>query len=247
MTVSTDLVVIYIQQSQPLDDTLRGQVVAVMNVGFDEVKGLVLRTEALHRHTHRLYHTNGVGQLDFTLVSVARLHDVLCNLPCHVSCGAIYLGGIFTAQSATTHATDATVGIARQLPASHTTIGVAAAQHETTGRIDELREVTVQTVFAGGQYHHGFDDVPEVADLHIRAVLHGAEEGSDASGVVVVADLCLGICTEHLRRMVLQQLQELGGDHVRDWHLLCRLVGGVAVHDTLVTGTALIHTHCNIR
>ena len=32
MTVSTDLVVIYIQQTQPLDDTLRSQVVAVMNV-----------------------------------------------------------------------------------------------------------------------------------------------------------------------------------------------------------------------
>ena len=89
--------------------------------------------------------------------------------------------------------------------------------------------------------------MPEVADLHIRAVLHGAEEGSDASGVVVVADLCLGICTEHLRRMCLEKLQELGGDHVRDRHLLCRLVGGVAVHDTLVPGTALIHTQCNIR
>ena len=89
--------------------------------------------------------------------------------------------------------------------------------------------------------------MPKVADLHIRAVLHGAEEGSDASGVVVVADLCLGICTEHLRRMCLEKLQELGGDHVRDRHLLCRLVGGVAVHDTLVPGTALIHTQCNIR
>ena len=47
--------------------------------------------------------------------------------------------------------------------------------------------------------------------------------------------------------MVLQQLQELGGDHVGDRHLLCRLVGGVAVHDALVTGTALIHAQCDIR
>ena len=47
--------------------------------------------------------------------------------------------------------------------------------------------------------------------------------------------------------MILQQLQELGGDHVRDRHLLCRLVGGIAVHDALVTGSALIHTQCNIR
>ena len=207
----------------------------------------MLRAKALHRHTDWLYHADGVSQLNFALVSVARLHDVLGNLSRHVCCGAIHFGGVFPAQSAATHTTDTAVGIARQFPTSHTTVGVAAAQHESTGRIDQLREVTIQTVLAGGQHHHGFDDVPEVADLHIRAVLHGAEEGSDASGVVVVADLCLGICTEHLRRMCLEKLQELGGDHVRDRHLLCRLVGGVAVHDTLVTGTALIHTHCNIR
>ena len=78
-------------------------------------------------------------------------------------------------------------------------------------------------------------------------MLHGAEEGGDTTGVVIVADLRLGICPEHLRRMVLQQLQELGGDHVRDRHLLCRLVGGVAIHNSLITGTALVHTKRNIR
>ena len=78
-------------------------------------------------------------------------------------------------------------------------------------------------------------------------MLHGAEEGGDSAGVVIVADLRLGICSEHLGRMVLQQLQELGGNHVRDWHLLCCLVGGVAIHDALVTGTALVHTQCNVR
>ena len=87
----------------------------------------------------------------------------------------------------------------------------------------------------------------EVADLHIWTVLHGAEEGSDASALVVVTDLCLGIRPEHLGRIVLQQLQELGGDHVRDRHLLCRLVGGIAIHDALVTGTALVYTQCNVR
>ena len=209
MTVSTDLVVVYIQQTQPLDDTLRCQVVAVMDVGFDEVKGLVLRTETLHRHTDWLYHTDGVSQLNFALVSVARLHDVLGNLPRHVCCRAVYLGRVFAAQSTAAHATDTAVGVARQLPTRHTAVGVTATQHETTGRIDQLRKVTVQSVLAGGKHHHGFDDVPEVADLHIRAVLHGAEEGGDASGVVIVADLRLGICSEHFRRMVLQQLQYL--------------------------------------
>ena len=87
----------------------------------------------------------------------------------------------------------------------------------------------------------------EVADLHIRAVLHGAEERGDPAGVIVVADLRLGICPEHLTGMCLEQLQELGGDHVGNRHLLCCLVGSVAVHDALVPSTTLVHTQCNIR
>ena len=220
VTVGTDLVVVHVQQAQTPDDTLRGQVVAVLDVSLDEVQRLVFRAEALHRHAHRLYHTDGIRQLDFALVSVTCLHDVLGDLPCHIRCGPVHLGGVFAAQGTSTHSTDTAVGIARQLTAGDTT---------------------------GSQHHHGFDDVAEVAGLHIRAVLHRTEEGGDPAGVVVVADLCLGICPEHLARMVLQQLQELGGDHVGDRHLFGGLVGGVAVHDALVTGTALIHAQCNIR
>ena len=172
MTVSTALVVIYIQQSQPLDDTLRGQVIAVMDVGFDEVKGLVRRTETLHRHTDWLYHADGVSQLDFALVCVARLHDVFGDLPSHVCCGAVHLGRVFATQCTATHSSNAAVGITCQLASGHTTVSVTAAQHKTAGRIDQLRKVTVQTVLAGGQHHHGFDDVAEIADLHIQAVLH---------------------------------------------------------------------------
>ena len=54
VTVSTDLVVVHVQQSQSLDDTLRSQVVAVMDIGFDEVQRLMLRAEALYSHAHRL-------------------------------------------------------------------------------------------------------------------------------------------------------------------------------------------------
>lgn len=50
MTVNTDLVVVYIQQSQSLDDTLRSQVIAVMDIGFDEVQRLILRAKAFDRH-----------------------------------------------------------------------------------------------------------------------------------------------------------------------------------------------------
>ena len=149
----------------------------------------MFRAEALHRHAHRLYHTDGIRQLDFALVSVTCLHDILGDLPCHIRCGPVHLGGVFAAQSTAAHSTDAPVGIARQLTAGDTTVGVAAAQHEPAGGVHQFLEVPVQTVFTGSQHHHGFDDVAEVADLHVRAMLHRTEEGGDPAGVVVVADL----------------------------------------------------------
>lgn len=54
VTVGTDLVIVHVQQTQTLDNTLRGQVVAVLDVSLDEVQRLVFRAEALHRHAHRL-------------------------------------------------------------------------------------------------------------------------------------------------------------------------------------------------
>ena len=78
-------------------------------------------------------------------------------------------------------------------------------------------------------------------------MLHGAEKCGNATSVVIIADLCLGICTEHLSWMILQQLQELGCYHVWNRHLLCRFVCSVTVHDSLVTGTTLIHAECDVR
>ena len=56
--------------------------------------------------TDWLYHADSVSQLDFALVSVAGLHDVLGDLPCHVCSGEVYLGGVFPAQSTAAHTTD---------------------------------------------------------------------------------------------------------------------------------------------
>ena len=87
----------------------------------------------------------------------------------------------------------------------------------------------------------------EITDLHIRAVLNGAEESRDLAAVVVEADLRLGIRTEHLAGVVFQDLQELGGHHERDGQQLHGLVGRVTVHHALVTRTALVHTKSDVR
>ena len=47
VSVSTDLVVVHVQQAEGLDDSLGCQVVSVTDVLFNELQRLVLRTEAL--------------------------------------------------------------------------------------------------------------------------------------------------------------------------------------------------------
>ena len=230
-----------------MDDSLGCQVVSVTDVLFNKLRRLVFRTEALNAHAHGLCYPDGVCQLDFTLVSVPSLHDVLGNAARHVRTAAVHLRGVFAGQRTTTDPADAAVGIARQLPAGHATVGKRATDDKTASRVDQLLEVTVQSILTGSQYHHGFDNMAEIADLHIRAVLYRAEKGGDAAGVVVEADLRFGISTKHLAGVVFQKFQKLGRHHEGKRHHLRGLVGGVAVHDALVAGAVLVHAECNIR
>ena len=48
MAVGTDLVVVHVQQSEPVNDSPRCEVVAVPDVLFQEFPVLVLLAEALH-------------------------------------------------------------------------------------------------------------------------------------------------------------------------------------------------------
>lgn len=212
MAVGTDLVVVHVQQAEGLDDPLGRQVVGVADVLLNELQRLVLRTEALNAHTYRLRYPDCIGQLDFALVSVARLHDILGDAVRHVRVTAIYLRGVFAGQRTAADPADAAVGVARQLPAGHTTVGIRAADDKAASRVDQLLEVSVQTVLTGGQYHHGFDDMAEIADLHIRAVLYRAEEGGDAAGIVVKTDLRFGIGAEHLAGVVFRAALDAHAD-----------------------------------
>ena len=124
--------------------------------------------------------------------------------------GAIHLCRVLSAHGATADSADTTVGIAGQLPARNAAVGKAAADHETSGRIDQLFKVRVQPVLTSGQYHDTLNDMPEIRRVHIQAVLDGAEEGRDLSALIVVADLGFRIGAEHAARMRFQDFQEAG-------------------------------------
>src|SRR5699024_6187862 len=149
VSVGTDLVVVDVQQAKLLDDALGSQVIRTTNVLLNELQRLVLRTEALDAHAHGLRYPNGVGQLDFTLVSIASLHDVLGNAACHVRTAAVHLRGVFARQRSAADPANAAVSVTRQLPAGHTTVGVGTADDKAACRVDQLLEITVQSILTG--------------------------------------------------------------------------------------------------
>ena len=247
MTVAAHRVVVHIQQMKGPYDAPGCQVVVLPDIGADEFRVLVLRAEAVHRHRYRFHNADGIGQLYFTPVCIPGTDDILCNLPRHICTGAVYLGGVFPGERTAADPSDAAVGITGQLPAGHAAVGKRAAYHKTAGRVDQLFKITFDPVLAGRQHHHGFYDVPEIAHLHIRAVLHGTQEGGDPAAVVIVADLCLGICPEHPGRVVFQKLKKFCGHGKRDREQFRRLVSGIAEHNALIAGAAFVHTEGNVQ
>ena len=70
MTVGADRIVVHIQQMKVSYDAPGCQVVVLPDIGADEFRVLVLRAEAIHCHRYRFHNADGIGQLDFTPVSI---------------------------------------------------------------------------------------------------------------------------------------------------------------------------------
>lgn len=88
--------------------------------------------------------------------------NLSCNLASHIGTAAIYLGGVFAAHSTAANMTDATICVTCQLAPGDTAVCKWTTNDESTGGVDQLLEVGVQTVLTRRQNHHGFNDVPEV-------------------------------------------------------------------------------------
>ena len=80
MAIGTHAVIVDIEKSQAVDDALRSKVVGISDILFDETLVLILRAEGLDIHADRLRHTDGIGDLDFTLLCVSGENDVPCTV-----------------------------------------------------------------------------------------------------------------------------------------------------------------------
>lgn len=76
MSVRRYQVVVHIQKTQQADNSPRCQIVTVPYISLNEIQRLELCAEAAPVDGHRFFHPDGIGDLDFTLLRISRLHNV---------------------------------------------------------------------------------------------------------------------------------------------------------------------------
>ena len=216
VSIAGHAVVIHACQLQELVDPVRSQVVPFPNASLDQFEALMAGSETIDVYGHRFWYTNRIGNLNLTLVSKPGMDQVPCDLPQHVSSAAVNLRGVFSGKRSAADSGNTTVGIAADLSASDTSVGKAAADHESVSRIDQLFEINVQMVILCRLDHQFLNQRSEISNLGVWAVLHRAQECCDSAGIVVVRHLGFGISLQDGRRICLQLLQELRRQNKRN-------------------------------
>lgn len=150
--------------------------------------------------------------------------------------------------------TPATVGVDDDLSAGNTGITLGATNDEETGRL-EVEDGVLVNVLLGND---GVDDLrlqllSDLLSRNLLAVLSRDNDGVDSQGndstavvLVLHGDLGLGVRSEPREGSVpaslRQGLVESVGEKVREGVEFRSFVGGIAEHETLVTGTQLLQS-----
>ena len=241
---------------QVADDSSGAEVEVVLHDLSDLSIGLLGAGHAgavgVHEHGQRVGHTDGVGQLHQASVGKAGSHKGLGDPTGSVGGGSVHLGGILTGEGSTTVGTPATISINDDLSAGQTSITVGATDHEATGGVQVVHGLLVQVL----SRDHGLDDVLHKLGLDlllsdVLTVLGGDDDSVNADGdgaatlhSVLAGHLGLAVGSHPRAGAVLADLSQAGtqrgGKLVGQGHEGLGLIGGIAEHNTLVTGTKIL-------
>ncbi|URD87558.1 putative plant SNARE [Musa troglodytarum] len=200
----------------------------------------------------RLRNTDGVRHLDDAAAGEAICHDALGRLSDDVRTAAVNLGGILARERTTTVSTPTAVRVNDDLAASQPSITMRSTDDEAPGWV-KMEDCLLIEVFLR-------DDRLDDVLLEVRSnlivgdgliMLGGDQHGMDTDGnhgamVIVVLDRNLGfpIRPQPGAGAVLADFgearTELGGEDMAEGHQLRCLIGRIAKHVTLITGTDVL-------
>ena len=235
-----------------LDDDTGAEVEVVLDNLDELVRGPLRGAVGLDKEGEGLSNTNGVGQLDECATGQLGVHERLGDPARKVRGGTVDLGVVLAGESTTTVGSPATVGVDNDLTASKTSVTLGSTNDEETRGLDVVDGLVVK--------HLGGDDLlddllldllAELLSGDVLAVLGRDDDSVDTQrndGTTIVSvlngDLGLGVGAEPWERAILAGSShggvELVGKEDGEREELWGLVGGIAKHDTLVTGTELL-------
>ena len=205
-------------QPQCLDDPGGAQVIAALDPMEDIRLGDGIGAVGFHIDGNGAGHTDGVAQLDFAAVGSACLHDGLGDVAGHICRGAVYLGGILTAECAAAVTGVAAVGIHNDLAAGESGIGSGAAQYKPPGGVDEILGFGIQHFGGDAGLDDLFDHIPPQGDgIGVLIVLGGKHHRIDPDGLAVFVfhcHLCFAVGTEIAELSAFADRRQPPGDAV---------------------------------
>lgn len=254
MTVLGGLEVDGLGQVKLLHDDTRTEVKVLANDRDQLVGALVGGTVGLDEDGEGLSNTDGVRELDKDTTSQLGVDQRLGDPSGNVGSGTVDLGVVLSGEGTTTVGTPSTVGVDDDLTTGQTGVTLGTTDDEQTRGLQVVDSAVIKQV--------GGDDLLDdlllelLADslgVNVRSVLSGDDDGVNAKGLdstvvvgVLDGDLGLGVRAQPgdsaIDTGLLHGGVQLVGQQKGQGQQLRSLIGSVAEHDTLVTGTKLLES-----
>ena len=218
------------------------------------------RAEFFDAQTGGFRYANGIAQLHFAAIHISCSHNILGQIPSHISTCAVYLGGVFAGESAAAVPCVAAIGIYNDLPSGKPGVSGGAAYHKTTGRIDIITSPIADHILGQHGHEHLLIQSPAKFFRRDRIFMLGGEHHcGDAGGLAVFifhCDLALAIGKQEGQQAASADGLQAAGEFMAQLngqrHVVIRFAAGIAEHHTLISGAAfqrilVVYAHGDIR
>ena len=231
------------------------------------------RAIRIHIQPHRIGHADGISHLNQHLIAHASSHQILGNVTGGIGCGSIHLGWVFSTECAPAVGTLSSIGVNDDFSPRQSRVSMGPTNDKLACGVDMQFVVALEEglhAFAHGRLHTGNEDVGHIVldfgkhlliggtkVVVLRAQHHGFNSLGRAVVLVLNGHLALGIRTQirHLltrlpngRELAQQPMRQFE----RKWHVIVRLLAGIAKHHALVTRPLFLrlvafHTLVDVR
>ena len=144
MTISSQLPVLRLPQLQHFNDAVRCQREYFLYRCRQLFFVYLSCSEGIYQNRNRMCNADCISKLYFATVCQISSYNILCNIPCCIRCGTVYLRWVFTAECTAAVTSRTAISIYNNLSTSQTAVTLWATNDKPTSRVDIILRVFVQ-------------------------------------------------------------------------------------------------------